>query len=185
VCVSSASTGLCGGCRATGIPTATDTSRGIRHNNSETLHVVRYSRTLAQVPDTYAQAERRIWRFQIGLGVAGAAGAWALAGRPAALGFAVGAAVSAVNFLWLKQAVDAVAITAVEGEGGLSRRRRRRLVLKFAGRYLLIAAAAYAILKHTAWDIRALLAGLFLFVAAILVEICVELWNMNSGSPSS
>ncbi len=137
--------------------------------------------------DPYAAAESRIWRFQIALGLLGTAGAGALAGWGGAAGFAVGAAVSGINFLWLKQAVDAVTAEATRSEPAspAARRKRRRVVWKFLGRYLLIAAAGYAILKHTAWDIRALLAGLFLFVAAILVEIVFELWkNTSSGSPS-
>lgn len=136
--------------------------------------------------DFYAAAERRIWRFQLALGVLGTAGAGWLAGWGGAAGFATGAAVSSLNFLWLKQAVDAVTEKAVGAETLPTRKKRRALVWKFVGRYLLIGAAAYGILKYTAWDIRALLAGLFLFVAAILVEICFEIWNTsNSGSPSS
>ena len=118
--------------------------------------------------DYYAAAERRIWRLQLLLAALGTAGAWWLAGWGGAAGFAVGAAVSSVNFLWLKQAVDAV----VEKSGG---RKQRLLVAKFVGRYALIGLAAYGILRYTAWDIKALLAGLFLFVAAILAEIFLEL----------
>ncbi len=136
--------------------------------------------------DFYAAAERRIWRFQLGLAILGTAGAGWLAGWRGAAGFAVGAAVSSVNFLWLKQAVDAVAEKATGAETRATRKKRKALVWKFVGRYLLIGAAAYGILKYTVWDIRALLAGLFLFVAAILAEICFELWNTSSsGSPSS
>jgi hypothetical protein len=134
--------------------------------------------------DPYPAAERRIWRFQLALALAGTAAAALLAGWAGALGFAVGAAISSVNFLWLKQAVDALTEKAAGAASAPTRKKRRLLVWKFAGRYLLIAAAAYAILKHTVWDIRALLAGLFLFVAAILIEICVELWNMSFGSRS-
>jgi hypothetical protein len=134
--------------------------------------------------DFYAAAERRIWRFQLVLAAAGTAGAAWLAGAGGAAGFAVGAAVSSLNFLWLKQAVDAVADKATGAETLAARKKRKALVWKFVGRYLLIAAAAYAILRYTAWDIRALLAGLFLFVAAILAEIVFEIWNTSSGSPS-
>ena len=123
----------------------------------------------------YVSAERRIGRFQIALGAVGTAGAWWLAGPGGAAGFAVGAAVSTLNFRWLKQAVDALAEKAAGAEAKAARKKRRLLVGKFVGRYLLMAAAAYGILKYTSWDVRALLAGLFLFVAAILVEICFEI----------
>ena len=121
--------------------------------------------------DFYQAAERRIWRFQLGLGAAGTLGAGWLAGWGAAAGFAVGAALSGINFLWLKQAVDAVAEKATGDETAAMRKKRRLLVWKFVGRYLLMAAAAYVTWKYTDWDIRALLAGLFVFVAAILSEI--------------
>jgi hypothetical protein len=138
----------------------------------------------ALTDDFYAAAERRIWRFQVVLALAGTAAAAWLAGWAGAAGFAVGAGVSSLNFLWLKQAVDALTEKAAGAEVLATRGKRKALVWKFVGRYLLIAAAAYAILKHTTWDIRALLAGLFLFVAAILVEISFEIWNTSSGSPS-
>ena len=131
--------------------------------------------------DFYRAAERRIWRFQLVLGALGIAGAWWLAGAGGAGGFAAGAAVSTLNFRWLQQAVDAVAERAAEARpAGAVRRKRRLLVVKFLGRYLLIGAAGYGILKHTVWNVKALLAGLFLFVAAILAEICVEIvWGLT------
>ncbi len=127
----------------------------------------------------YAAAEQRIWRFQLVIAALAIMGAWWLGGVGAAAGFAVGAAVSSLNFLWLKQAVDAVTEKATgagpSGRPEAAHGKRRLLVWKFAGRYLLIAAAAYATMKYTAWNVKALLAGLFLFVAAILAEICVEI----------
>lgn len=146
-------------------------------------------------PDFYAAAERRIWRFQFALAALGIAGAWFLAGRSGAIGFAVGSAVSSVNFLWLKQAVDALANKAVAGANAaavagaekmeasvsepparlVKRRSSSAVIWKFLGRYGLIGIVAYATLRYTAWNVKALLAGLFLFVAAILAEICVEI----------
>ncbi len=123
----------------------------------------------------YAAAERRIWRFQLAFGPLGAAAAGLLAGIPGALGFAAGAAVSALNFLWLKKSVDLLAAKATGAEPAAAGRQRRGLVWKFAGRYLLIGAAGYVILKNTSWRIEAFLAGLFLFVAAVLAEIGWEI----------
>jgi hypothetical protein len=138
----------------------------------------------------YAAAERRIWRLQLALAPVGAAAAWWLAGAGAAIAFAVGAAVSGLNFLWLTQAVDALveaATAAGASAAPLATRRKRRLVVwKFVGRYLLIGVAAYVILKHTAWSAAALFAGLFLFVAAVLAEIgweiFTELKNVRHGA---
>jgi hypothetical protein len=153
--------------------------------------------------DFYAAAERRIWRFQLAFGVLGVGGAWRVAGARGALGFTMGAVISAVNFFWLKQAVDTLAAKAAAADlgtrhagteqtrgrpgvadvqglppiagAGLARRTGRRVIRRFLGRYALIAAVAYATFRYTAWSIKALLAGLFLFVAAILAEICVEI----------
>ncbi|MBI3665516.1 MAG: hypothetical protein HY236_04705 [Acidobacteria bacterium] len=71
--------------------------------------------------------------------------------------------------------MDALAEKATGTEARAVKGRRRLLVWKFIGRYALIGAAAYGILKYTARNITALLAGLFLFVAAILAEIGFEL----------
>ena len=125
--------------------------------------------------DFYAAAERLIWRFQLALGLLGTGAAWWINGPAGGAGFAIGAAVSGLNFLWLKQAVDAVTEKAIGAETLAARRKRRLLVWKFVGRYALIGLAAYGILKYTPWSLTALLAGLFLFVAAILAEICWEL----------
>jgi hypothetical protein len=123
----------------------------------------------------YAAAERRIGRFQLALAAAGAAVTAALAGFGAAAAFAAGAALSSLNFLWLKQAVDALTDKAIGDDTRAARRKRRLVVAKFVGRYLLLGVVAYAILKGTGWNIKALVAGLFLFVAAILAEICFEI----------
>jgi hypothetical protein len=128
----------------------------------------------------YADAERRIWRLQLAIGALGTGAAWWLAGTGAAIAFSVGAVFSGLNFLWLTQAVDALVAAATAAGAAApdplaTRRKRRLLVAKFVGRYLLIGLAAYVILKHTAWSVGALLAGLFLFVAAVLAEIGWEI----------
>ena len=124
--------------------------------------------------DFYARAERRLWWWQLGLGAAGVAAALARWGFAAAAGFGAGAAISILNFYWLKQGIDATTAAASGRETPEARRKRRRLIWKFLARYLLMALAAYGILKYTRWNVAAFLAGLFLFAAAILAEICLE-----------
>ena len=131
--------------------------------------------SLRSETDFYAAAERRIWRFQLAIAAVGAGAAWWAGGAGVAAAFLVGAGISSLNFFWLKQAVDALVEKATGAEATIAARKRRLLIVKFVARYGLIGAAAYAILKHTAWNIKALLAGLFLFVAAILAEICYEI----------
>jgi len=124
--------------------------------------------------DFYAAAERRIWRFQFAIAALGCGGTALLAGPGSAAMLALGAAISILNFRWLKQGVDLLS-------EGATTRRRRLLVAKFLGRYLLMGGVAYGILKYTRWDVRALLAGLFVFVAAILAEIG---WEIVAGPAS-
>ncbi len=130
---------------------------------------------MTEFSDFYAAAEGRIWRFQLGIAVLGSAVAWAFRDAAAAGSFAIGAAISSLNFFWLKQAVDALAEKATGAEARAAKKKRRLLVWKFIGRYALIGVAAYGILRYTGRNITALLAGLFLFVAAILAEICWEI----------
>ena len=81
-------------------------------------------------------------------------------------GFAIGAAASWLNFRLLKQIVDAL---------GRSRPVRKRLVAMAGLRYALLAGGAYVILHYSSVNMTATLLGLFVAVAAVIVEICFEL----------
>ena len=81
-------------------------------------------------------------------------------------GFAIGAAASWLNFRLLKQIVDAL---------GRSRPVRKRLVAMAGLRYALLAGGAYVILHYSSVSMTATLLGLFVAVAAVIVEICFEL----------
>jgi hypothetical protein len=79
-------------------------------------------------------------------------------------GFALGGAISWLNFRWLKYVVD-----------GLSGKRvRPRLVVLAGFRYLLLGGAAYVILSYSSISLGATLAGLFVSVTAVIVEIFFE-----------
>jgi len=80
-------------------------------------------------------------------------------------GFAIGGAASCLNFRWLKQIVYAL--------GG--ERPRGRLALILGCRYLLLAGGAYAIVRFSSISLRAALAGLFVSVAAVILEILFQL----------
>lgn len=86
-------------------------------------------------------------------------------------GFAIGAALSILNFHWLKSAVDGLAAHV----GGQKPVRARRLVAKWLLRYALIVAAGYAILKSSVVSLSAFLGGLLVFVAGVLAEMIYEL----------
>jgi hypothetical protein len=112
---------------------------------------------------SYRRASLRIGRIMAAIAILGSLAALALAGWKSGAGFLVGAFISVLNFYWIKGVVDGMA-------GG---RRRRTVVLAF--RYLILAAAAYVIVKLIPIDLRAILAGVFVFTAAVFVEVAIEI----------
>lgn len=119
-------------------------------------------------PEFFALALRRIARFMAALAAGGIAAALAMGGWRAAGGFALGGAVSWLNFRWLKRAVDALGATAAGGP-------KKRAAILFGLRYLILGLGAYVILRFSALSLPALFGGIFLAVAAVLVEILFEL----------
>src|SRR5262245_62341953 len=85
----------------------------------------------------------------------------------AAASVLAGAALSYVNFRWLKQAVDFVILHGAEGTTG------RRVLMRFVGRYALIALGLYVTIRSSALDLIFVFAGLLVYIAAILIE-CVS-----------
>ncbi len=118
-------------------------------------------------PDGFSRPVARILRWMIGCAGAGAVAAGLLGGIAGAAGFAAGAAVSYLNFRWLKQLVEAL------GSGG--KRPRARLAVWLGLRYVILGIGGYAILKYSAVSLAAALAGLFVPVAAVILEILFEL----------
>jgi hypothetical protein len=118
-----------------------------------------------------AQGVERIYRAMFVIGVGGTLGALAWKGWKVGAGFALGAAVSWLNFRWWKQIVDAL--------GGGHAKRRTAIFLGL--RYLLLGGGAYAILHYSPISLPAALAGLFVAAAAVIAEIFFELLYARSG----
>ena len=118
------------------------------------------------VPDelTYERASGRIPKIMAVIGGVGTVAAFAGWGWRAGAGFLVGSLISALNFLWLKGVVDSL--------GG---ERPRRHVIILAGRFLLIAGAAYVIFSVSPISAPALWAGVFVLTAAMFVEVAIEI----------
>ena len=118
-------------------------------------------------------AVARIWKLIAVLGVAGALLLLALRGWTWSAGWLLGCAVSALNFRWLKQIADSL--------GGTVAAKPRKAV--FLGlRYVFLGAGAYVILKYSAISLPAALSGLFVSVAAVVVEILFELAYARNGT---
>ena len=103
------------------------------------------------------------------LTVAGIAAAYFFYGRAWAVGYAVGAAISIVNFRSFEKIVAMTGVVA----GGKPPKRKSAVFLGV--RYFVFAAAAYAIIKVFEANFLAALAGFFVCVAAVIIEILYEL----------
>jgi len=113
-------------------------------------------------------ALRRITRGSLALAAAGCLVCLILRGWTAAVAFLLGAAASYLNFRWLKKLVDALG-------GAAHTRSSPRFAILIGLRYLLLAAGAYVIVNFTALSLPAALTGLFVPVAAVILEIMFEL----------
>ena len=112
-------------------------------------------------------------------------------------GFAVGAALSILNFHWMKGAVDRLAAyfqpTPPHSEMALEAQpnvrlgwlRRNSPSLKFVLRYALLIAASYVIFRTSVLSLTAFLAGLFVFVAGVLAEMIYELATGTGAGAST
>jgi hypothetical protein len=110
----------------------------------------------------------RMYRFMAAMSIAGVLLFFFWRGWRWGLGFALGAAASWLNFRWLKNLVDSL------GEAA-GKRPRYRAAIVLGLRYLLLAAAGYAILKYSEISLTAALVGLFVSVAAAILEIIYQL----------
>jgi hypothetical protein len=114
----------------------------------------------------------RIWKAMWVVAAGGAIALLVWRGWTWGAGWLIGSAVSALNFRWLKQLTDTL---------GESTAKPRTAV--FLGmRYLLLGGGAYVILKYSPISVPAALAGLFVSVAAVVIEILFELAYARNGT---
>jgi len=125
--------------------------------------------------DNYRGAEQRIERLTLALGIVGMMATLWRWGWRAALGLAVGAGLSWINFRWLKAGISALAGLANPRPGEQDARVPRSVYVKFIGRFVLLLVVVYVILSRSLLPSAALLAGLFAVVAAVLAEMVYEL----------
>ena len=116
----------------------------------------------------YERVTSRIFRVTLAIAGVGTLVALVWRGWSVGAGFALGSAISWINFRWLKHAVDSLSGKRAQ------RAPRPRLALLAGFRYLILGAAAYAILRYSSISLRATLAGLFVSVTAVIVEIFFE-----------
>jgi hypothetical protein len=121
--------------------------------------------TTAPDPLSFERVSARIERTLSVIAALGTCGAFALGGWKTGAGFLLGAAISGLNYNWLHKLV------ANLGRG--DRPRFRSVVLGF--RYLILGGGAYVILRLSPISLTACLVGLFVWTAAVFVEVVFEL----------
>lgn len=123
-----------------------------------------------------ARLEMHLPRLMLGLAAAGTLGILLSARLTLGAGFALGAGLAILNYRWLHQAVEAL-MTAGQT------RPPRTLYAKFLLRYPLAFAAIFIFYK-TGWlPFRAILAGLFVPLGAVLIESLILVrngWKIHS-----
>jgi hypothetical protein len=114
----------------------------------------------------FEHALTRIGKAMFAIAAAGLIVASAWRGWTYGAGFALGALASWLNFRWLKQIVDAL---------GDARPTKKRVAVLAGLRYALLGGGSYVILRYSPVNLMAAMVGLFVSVAAVIVEICFEL----------
>lgn len=114
--------------------------------------------------DFHDRALTRIVRISAVLGLAGAIVALMRHGPRSAGGFLAGAIISILSFHGLRR--------MVEGIGGSGSGPSTAF---FVFRYVLVGGAVYVIVKTLEVTLMAVLAGLFVSAAAVIIEILYEL----------
>jgi small-conductance mechanosensitive channel len=125
----------------------------------------------------YEAAERRIEYLALLIGATGTICAWIFWGVRTGAGVAVGAAISWINFRWMKQGVNTLVRLSTVQQGAENVRVPMSVYFKFLGRYVLLVLAAYAILHGFRLIITSVLAGFFAVVAAVLIEMLGQLFR--------
>ena len=128
---------------------------------------------VAQVPidpaveEFYSGAYRRISRIIVALAILSFLPVWWRFHWQFASGFLTGCAAAYLNFAWLKRAVDGIVEKIASGRRAPS---GVGLMLRFFGRYIVIALLAYVIFRGSSHALYGFCAGLFVPIAAAICE---------------
>lgn len=115
----------------------------------------------------FEHAVGRMQASMLWLSGGGALVAWLLSGWQWGLGFLAGGLASWGNFYWLHQLTASL--------GGTLTGARKRMVLFFCLRYLLLGAGGYVLVKVVGLNLTAALIGLLVVAASVILEILYEL----------
>ncbi len=125
----------------------------------------------------YTAAERRIEILAVTIGAAGTLAALIFWGLKPAEGVAAGAAISWLNYRWMRLGVAVMARLSKAQQGGEKISVPRGTYLKIIGRYVLLILGGYVILHFFRLSIVSLLVGFSAVLASVLVELVGQLWR--------
>lgn len=129
-----------------------------------------------------ASAEKRIEYLTIGTGILATVLVAIFCGAKSGASLAAGAALSWLNFRWMKQGISALIPLATAQADAEKVRIPKKVYFKFLGRYALLLVVAYVILSRLRLPAVFLIAGLFAVVAAVLMELIFELFGAGGGA---
>jgi hypothetical protein len=109
---------------------------------------------------------RRVYLIMVALAGAGILAAWTLRGPAGAWGFALGSVISFGNAWWTHRVAMSI------GPGG---QQPGAASLIAVSRYLLMFALLYVILSYSEIGFVAALAGCFIHIIAVVLEVVFEL----------
>jgi len=121
--------------------------------------------------DQAKQSGGRVEYVIAGITAAGFAVAASRWGWRMGVSFAVGAGISWINYRWLRNGVGALTKAATAQSGQPAPKIPKGIIVKLLGRFALLVVALYVILSRSLIPAEGLLAGLFVVVAAVLVEM--------------
>ena len=107
----------------------------------------------------------------VGLAVMGTAAAVVWGGASWGIGFMTGAIFSAVNFWFWHRLVQRVGQARADAD-----EPRKSPIILFGIRYFLFVGGVYATIRYFEASVTAALTGIFVAVAAVLLEILFELF---------
>jgi ATP synthase I chain len=125
----------------------------------------------------YAAAERRIEYLTVAIGVIASIAVAIHWGVKSGAGLAAGATLSWINYRWMKQGVNALAKLSTAQTGAEKARVPPSVYFKFIGRYALLIVVAYVILRGFSLPAASVLAGFFVVVVAVIVELIGQLFR--------
>ena len=109
----------------------------------------------------------RLYKLMGALAMSGVVLSWILFGAAGALGFGIGSAISFANGYWMHRLVWAI--------GDPGRKPSRPSIIFALLRYIIILVALYAIFRVSETGFLTALAGCFVHIAAVVLEVVYEL----------